>query len=388
MTTFQNREKEIIRICTASEQTPLLNIFGEAGIGKSRLLNEAAVRLRSKSPPTVVLEINLGELDDIDGDERTDTVLRILSHQATWLSVSRQNRDQAAARMVMELSDRGDDIPLFLLFDNSDAVQEDTEFWRWMEKNLIGPLVVEGEVQIVFAGRVPAPWRRIEVRRVLKLVRLHPLSHADAARDLIEEVLLQHRAELEGDELQAAIRLALEFSFGHPMLSEQLATHIAQWWSPAEAGTFGPRLCNEIVKPFIEDYFFDDIDPTWQEILWWASVLEWFDPTVLQRFLLHVAPELVKDQSDFFFVQGITRLRMCNTVIWRESTGDRLHGVIGPIVRHCLQVVNPDRYRKACRAAAQTFRQLAAEFHEESPEARQYLREADLYHHEAEQEAK
>ncbi|MCD6327174.1 hypothetical protein J7M28_06435, partial [bacterium] len=111
-----------------------------------------------------------------------------------------------------------------------------------------------------------------------------------------------------------------------------------------------------------------------------------FDVTILQRYLKQVEPNLVKGQPDYFFIQGITRLRIRHTVVWREASGNRLHGVIKDIVRHCQKILYPDRYRRACLAAAETFKAMADEFPEGSPEAEPYRQEVETYSQRAEQE--
>jgi len=386
MLAFRNREDALAKICVPMEQAVLLNIYGEAGIGKSRLLYEAARQLRDKSPPALVLYVDLEPLAKVTAN-RPEAVMRALIDQSEGrLSGVWKNVEYVAGQTVMQLTELAGRMSVVLMFDTTEVLQEDMEFWRWMEANLVGHLASDGRVRQIFAGRVPVPWRRVEARRTTKLVPLQPLPPQDAARDLIQEVLEQHNPRLEGHEIDRAIDLVLDFSFGHPLLSEELATYVAPRW-PASSAEFEQELGHKLVKPFIEQRFFADIKHPWDEILWLISALNWFDATVLQKFLARAAPDLAPDQPDYFFIQGITHLRIRNTVVWRERQGDRLHGVIARIVRHCFEVIDSERYQKTCRAAAETFEALAGEFPEGIDEAQQYHQEAEEYRQRAKQEA-
>jgi hypothetical protein len=380
MLTFQNRDNEIKQILETGPGI-LLNIYGEAGIGKSRLLEELAQRVLSKSPSALVLRIDLKPLADEEAD-RPEGVLRDLTAQASeWLKGRWLSTEQVAGQIVAQLNEHARRVSVVLMFDTTEVLQEDMDLWRWMEEHLVGPLVVEGRIRLIFAGRVPAPWRRVEVRRALKLLPLAPLPPEDAARNLVLEALQQKNPGLAGNgTLEQATDLILELSFGHPLLSEELATYAASRWPASSLDAFRRELCEQVVRPFIQQHFFKDIEPPWDEFLWWASVLEWFDVTILQEYLKRIDPGLVEGRLDYYFIQGLTRLRIRNTVVWREKRGDRLHGVIEDIVRHCFEVVDWEEYRRACQAAVEMFEALAGEFLEESPEAaEQYRREAEVY---------
>ncbi len=390
MISFQDRDESLKQLCDPANKGFLLNIYGEAGIGKSRLMMEAGERLRQNSPPALVFYVDLKPLSERASMERPAALIQGLLDRAEGrLRVERQGVEYAAGQVIAQLTALSDQNPVVLMFDTTETLQEDMEFWSWLEANLVGPLVVEGRVQLIFAGRIPAPWRRVEVRRAVKLLLLQPLHPQEAARALAREVLRQHKAHWSDAALEQAVALVLEFSFAHPLLSEKLAEFIAQKWSPPpDSGVgveFQRELCEGVVKPFVEQHLLETVEPPWKEILQWVSVLDWFDATILQRYLQRVTPELVKDKPDYFFVQGLTRLRIHHTVVWREERGDRMHGVIGDIIRHCFRVQKPEDYRRACTEAAKMFDDLAGDFGDD-PEADRYRQQAEEYRRRAEQE--
>jgi hypothetical protein len=389
MPDFQDRQPALNLICTDVDQPALLNVYGESGIGKSRLLDEASQRLRANSPPAIVLHIDLEPLVELNQTKQQQQVLQVLIQQAEdWLSGYWQTTDRVASEIVVQLNRLARNKKVFLMFDTTEVFQEDMAFWQWMEENLVGPLVNEGNIRQVFAGRIPVPWRRVEVRRAVKLLPLEPLPIKDDARKLVQEILQENNSVFQADnsKTEDATQVVLEFSLGHPYLSEKLAAYVAQHWPPPDLNEFKRELCKEIVEPLIDQEFFKNIVPPWDKILWWASILDWFDETVLQQYLKRIDEDLIKGKPDFFFIKGISRLRIQNTVVWRGEQGDRLHGVIGDIVRHCLEVMRPDDYRTACLKAAETMEALAGEFPDNDPDAEQYFGEANTYRQRAEME--
>ncbi len=379
MLEFQDREGVLAELCALAQDGLLLNLFGEKGIGKSRVLQEAERKLQVEKPPAFVLRIDLEELENIT--DRPTAVLRAIIEQAAgrirgiW-----ESNEQVAAVIVAQLAELTRHIPVYVMFDTTEVLQGDSAFWDWLHRNLTEPLVVDGRVKQIYAGRIPVPWRRFELRRTVKFLPLGPITPTAASRALVEEALLQSNPRLKNvEDLHLAINIVLEFSFSHPLLSETLAAYVAQHWPPAQPLTqFKTTLCEQGVRKFINESLFKDVEAQWIHILWWASALDWFDPTILKEYLKHVMPEL-DEKPDYYFIQEIAELRKHNRIIWQESQGDRLHGLIQDIVRQCLKTMDPDRYEYACAAAAETFEAIAGEFAEEDSYAQQFRNEAGGY---------
>lgn len=380
MIEFQDREDVLDELCAPVSQSMLLNVFGETGIGKSRVLRETERKLREdKKPPALVLRIDLEKFKD--AADRPTAVLRALIDQAEGrVSGIWQSNEQVAAVIVAQLGALAAHTQVYLMFDTTEALQEDSEFWDWLHQNLTEPLVIDGRVKQIYAGRIPVAWRRFELRRTVKLLPLGPITPIDASRTLVEQALLQCNPALEeAEDLQSAIDVVLEFSFGHPLLSERLSAYVAQHWPPVQPlAQFKKTLCEQEVTTFINESLFKGMDQQWIDILWWASALDWFDPTILQQYLTRVMPEL-GEKPDYFFIREMARLRTHNTVVWQERRGDRLHGLIQDIVRQCFKTVDVERYRRACQAAAETLEFIAGEFSEEDSYAEQFKNEAVTY---------
>jgi hypothetical protein len=383
---FQNREAELSWLRGKPDERSVLNIYGEAGIGKSSLLAKLKSSLETENPygatAGIVLSVDLAMLGDVAAEQRPELFLSaFIRHMDPLISGLWKKLDDTAAQVAAQLIDLSYQRPVYLLFDTTETIQKDMVFWQWLEDWCVGPLAVDGSAHLIFAGRVPVPWRRFEIRRIAQLRRLEPLPTLQYVPALVQDTVAAESPQLAVDDLLPRMAAVIsDLAAGHPELTIALARDAVHVWPEARSMSdqeLRTTLCRRTVEPFINAILFEGIDDKWREILWWASVLNWFDLTTLPAYLREVEPSLHED--DYFFLQGVNRLRLQHTVVWRERQGDQLHGVIPQIVTNCLWILRPDDYRSANFAAARVLKQIVDQLDPDDAEANEYRREIKLY---------
>ncbi len=384
---FQDREEALEKVQSVAPGT-LLDIYGVTGIGKTRLLYEVRKRVTDEDRRATVLYVDLGELADLEAGGRPEVLVRSLFEQEP--SLVREDwpdLGQVADELVKGMDAKARDAPVYLMLDTTERLQVDAEFWRWAEEHLLGPLLVREQVRVVAAGRIPAPWRRYEVRRTVELLSLDPLPQDDAAQALIREALKLRGVALDKTDEDRVVDVILSLSFGHPLLSEQLAEYAAQ--RPRDLLSDKDRLRGELseeVDRFIKSYLLEGIDDErWREVLQWACVLDWFDPTLLRYYFKEMGHKL-GDESDLFFLRAISHMRVQHALTWYGDKGHIVHGVLRDIMRTNLEIRDPGGFRNACQAAARVFEMMAEELSRsgDEEEARSYSEEAEEYRKRAE----
>ncbi len=396
MPSFQNREGDLTLLC--DQNAPLLlDIFGEAGIGKTSLLGEAQARFGAQSSPPLVVYLDWDSLSGVPPADRGLHVLKALAAVVPQLAPTAETNEDAEANQIVARLHACTPAPV-LMFDTTETVQIDMGFWAWLETQLVAPLLAGGYVRQVFAGRVPAPWRDFDVRTQVVMHHLAPFeTQTGPARELILEVFRQRAPALDKHAAVLLTDLILEFSCGHPGLSKGLATWVteseAERWPAQDLRELRRHMASEEVKRYIDEHLFAKVEPAWRSILWWASILNWFDITVLRQYLVMLVEAGLTSLErthlndwDSFFLHSIDRLRLQDTAIIWEGSGYQLYGVTRDIVRYCLRITDSLGYRRANQCAGDVISALAREFTPEEEGFQRYMREAAMYYQQAEGE--
>lgn len=378
---FQDRTEELIRLCSLKDDrapqndwSMVWNVFGEAGIGKTRLLCEIQKYFETEDRSCLVMYINL-ESGEGDIKKTIDLILHEMIDclperiDATW-----QNPEQVAGVIVNELV-RLTGAPqgkILILFDTTEKLQTEMKFWNWLEINIVGPLVLAGGIRQVFAGRTAVPWRRIEVRRKLQPCRLEPLpDDREVIRELAKNLLDARSLKWAEDKQEILlVNLIAAHGSGHPRLSIALAEQIINDWNAKtvedfmiEQKAYVIELYRKVVKTFIDQNFLEKVPKDWNAFIWWLSPLEDpFDLIFVREYLDKVLHAEVKDYQEYSYIQFLFELRIRYSVLRKDPLGEYFNGVIGDVTRRCFRILNSGDYTRACQQIAITYENMAKNY--------------------------
>jgi hypothetical protein len=213
---------------------------------------------------------------------------------------------------------------------------------------------------------------------------MDPLPVKDQARHLVREVLAEEGADRTGpdwdEDLQNEITdIVLDFSHGHPLLSVYIAAYLADPANREPLDSLRYRVAKEVVGPFIDDelFHFHQEMERWRPVLERASVLDWFDATVLYRFDKAISG-LSQPETDwqYDFVKAIALLRSPYAVVTWQDKGYSLVGTVKSIVASYMQAARRSEYVRALQAAEKVFDEIADELFADNPQAGEPYRQA------------
>ena len=375
MNDFIDRTEEVAHLLNPPSR--MTNLYGETGIGKSRLLEECKLKFEKKGSGSFIL-IDLENVKNEPGKPEEAVLKQLIRLTASVADTAFQSAEQAAASIVVQLSGQVQtpEKEVFIVLDTAEVFQTERSFWEWMEKNLLRPFILRGKVNLIVSGRLPIAWEDFEIRRVQEFLKIEPLasprletagatiakesSQAPAevlARSLLDNVRLPSQTNVD-----SMIEILVKLSQGHPLLIEKMAEYLAKYGETVSIQSIETELSEKVTYPFIVEHLFEGIQDPWDKLIWWMSVLDHFDSTFLREYLITVAPAEVENKPDYYFIQGINSLRKQSTLIWKEREGERFHGVTGQIIRKCFEYTRRDDYIRANQQAASTYRKLANEF--------------------------
>jgi len=151
---------------------------------------------------------------------------------------------------------------IMLLFDTTELLQTEMKFWTWLETNLVGPLVLDGGIRQVFAGR---NCRTLAEDRGAAQSTNHFVKKLPSRlylRGLAVSLLKFRGLEWDEDKLEnILVNIMDRFSFGHPRLALALAEKIISDWNTktvkeylADKATYEREICQQVIEVLLKRF--------------------------------------------------------------------------------------------------------------------------------------
>lgn len=240
--------------------TPILNLHGVVGIGKSEVLRQAQQRFDT-------------------------TVVTLLATFSTAEYEQCQAYEALLATTQPLLADAS--TPLLLLLDELDEVR----CWQQIQEHVIKPLLRRGQVLIICASLSPIFWHFWELEEQCEPLQLGGFSEQETC-----EFLAHYDRELLG-------RTAYHATAGYPLALVRL---VERMLSDRDAVNTLPqsKLIAEtslsaygVQTAAFEDRLFNAIPATMRQILRIVGVVRRIDVTLFEQLISVVQPELVANGS-------------------------------------------------------------------------------------------
>lgn len=139
MLTLQNRERDLDRIYADDAQIVLLGVYGEAGIAKSRLLDEVERRMRAKYPGALVLKVGFKPSADASADRLISVLHSLAAQPPDLLGDHWQRLEWDAEQVETSLNLLDGHRLVILVYDASEMLQRDRGLERGMRRQCSTP---------------------------------------------------------------------------------------------------------------------------------------------------------------------------------------------------------------------------------------------------------
>lgn len=230
------RQPELERISHSVKQSlrgeriewPVVNFWGVTGIGKSWLLKHVNYLYQPNSNHQQKTIVLLYEFENNESAELTTLIQKLASSLEVQLPPELHSNEEAQRALqqasqgnhhalvhVLNACTTNNLVPI-LLFDDTEKVSADD--WEQIEKELMEPLVLNGRILFVIAGRRYIPrWRRFEVRR--RVQEPHETHLTPFSKESVKWLLEKRNYNIDAD-------ILLPFTAGNPRLVDELGSEL------------------------------------------------------------------------------------------------------------------------------------------------------------------
>lgn len=327
---------------------PVMNIWGEGGIGKSWFLNHiretfafltaaGAEHPQEKQPFTLYFKFVTGanlhtmvqtlarQIQEQLGEESTKQVKHALEAAIQTGEIA---PFVDTLRGLMEPADRATGlsfIPILLL---DDADQLNAEDLAVIEQQIVEPLALTEGALIILTGRNRvARWNRFEVRRKLmptEQTHLNPFT-----KEQIRQLIKSFQSSAPLDEIH-------KYSAGNPQLAAEMISRAAMWGKEEEESEKSWRRNHQKVLDLLqefEDHLLEGIKDDLKLILLTIFPLRFYRMEALHS-MLNPKKEASKSQPDIYYLRILRRFDAETNVVWWDFQ-HRAY-VTSPVIRQLI----------------------------------------------------
>jgi hypothetical protein len=332
-------EQQLLELAASPSSAHLLNIYGITGIGKTVALRQIFEHVRTTSP-VLWLDFDTARADP----ERPTLSRQPFAALVSWLryqlrelaympdvlppDAEQQQVGVASSRLGPAASQ-----PFVLLLDHLD----DLTFWKWIQAEIIKPLIEQRSTLVICASQSPLFWHFWELRERSSAHALDPLSDAEVA-----EFLRQTDRELLTESV-------VSLTQGYPPQLDALRP-ILLTGTPTEPDPV-PDL----------DSLLERLSPLTRHLLRYTGLLRRLEVPAMQHVLNHMLPNWVgTGQTPHYLLLGhmLPELRDQGLLAaYRRNQGQQLDRALRLALDARLRESEPERYEQICTLLSSFYEQ-------------------------------
>lgn len=389
-----DREEELELVKTALDaiingkatRATVLEFYGLAGIGKTILLQENKRQCREANVPFAFADLaGMGTMEEGAPARLVDHLMHQLEVQSfplpTRLSVARDvfwrerakpsgPKDPRLQTLTQEFVHYLEKVltrpqPIALILDTTDACHEG--FLLWLSRDVLGPLINNGTLLGIFAGRACVDEWDSEIRRMRQKYSLRPFTVKDT------ENHLQHLPK--GAQYVPVAPEVQKLTHGHPYSNEAVVYWLNELGIDAvQVAESRTELACRLREVVIEKYIMGELEPWLRSLLELAGIPRWFDGYVLKTLIAQFLPELDGDKPMQYYIAKIVNLM--DTKLVSYERGYQVDRLLRQMQGTYLAILEPERFL----ALHELMAEVRKEQLPEKPEPEVALMAERIYH--------
>ncbi len=371
------RQPELERISHSVKQSlrgeriewPVVNFWGVTGIGKSWLLQHVNYLYQPdpyKQQKTIVL---LYKFENNESAKLTTLARKLASSLKAQLPPELKSNEEM--QRALQQASQGNHHALIhaldactahkltpiILFDDTEIVN--AEAWEQIEKELMEPLVLNGRILFVIAGRRYIPrWRRFEVRR--RVQEPHETHLAPFSKESVKRLLEKRNYNIDAD-------ILLPLTAGNPRLIYELGSELQEMSRGETVNQAFIKQHNEPIALILERYQQDLLKNIPEELYPYLCAIIPLRAYRMEalRFMLNEASkeDAYQEWTDGDYLRILRNLDQTEIVWWnRDRRAYTTDYIARRIINQRQLLADPEVFIQWHQRAVSLYLQWAAEY--------------------------